>query len=265
MTHADAQPDAPASRDLAPGTFTPDPRPAPLRTMAAAQGRLEARLMLVHGEQLLLNIIIPAALLVGTVIMPVFGDIGFGVIVPMVFAAAATSVGFTGQAIALAFDRRYGALKRAGASGAPPWVIICGKIIGVLAVVAVQILILGALAFALGWGVGVGGALAGLATLLVGVAVFTALGLYLGGSWSPEIVLAVANLIWIVLMGTLGWVVYSFEITDAGWWYLVPSVALTGALINAFQLAFNATAWLALLGWGVAGAAAAARWFRFDA
>lgn len=247
-----------------PGTFTPHPQPAPLGKMAAAQGRLEARLTLVHGEQLLLNLIIPAALLIGTVIMPVFGDIGLKVLVPMVFAAAATSVGFTGQAIALAFDRRYGALKRAGASGAPPWVIIAGKIIGVLAVVAVQVLILGALALALGWRVSLPAALTGLLTLLVGVAVFTALGLFLGGSCSSEVVLAVANLIWIVFMGILGWVVYAHDITAAGWWYLVPSVALAGALVDAFAFTFNTPAWLALIVWGVIGAAAAARWFRFD-
>lgn len=249
---------------LAPGVFAPNPRPASFGAMAAAQGRVEAKLMLRHGEQLLLNIIIPAALLVAAALVPVFGEVDFNLLVPMVFAVAATSAGFTGQAIALAFDRRYGALKRAGASGVPPWVIIAGKIIGVLAMVGVQIVILGALAFALGWRVSLGGVLFGLVTLLVGVAAFTALGLLMGGTLSSELVLALANLIWLVLMGVLGWVAYSGDIAHAGWWNVVPTVALAGALVQALQGALNAAAWISLLAWAGAGIGLAARWFRFD-
>lgn len=250
--------------ELPAGTFTPRPQRASVAKMALAQGKLEAKLMLRHGEQLLVNIVIPAALLIAAYVVPVFGDTDFNQLVPMVFAVAATSAGFTGQAIALAFDRRYGALKRTGASGVPPWTIIAGKIIGVLATVAVQIVVLGVLAIALGWTVSVAGAIFGLLTLVVGVAAFSALGLLMGGTLSSELVLALANLFWLVLMGIVGWVQYSGDISAAGWWNVVPTVALAGALTQALELSFHWVAWLSLTTWTIVAIVAATRWFRFD-
>lgn len=260
-----ASPDTPRpARTLPPGTFTPNPQRASVLDMALAQGKIESKLMLRHGEQLLVNILIPGALLVVAAVVPIFADTDFNQIVPMVFAVAATSAGFTGQAIALAFDRRYGALKRTGASGVPPWTIITGKIIGVLATVAVQIVVLGALAFYLGWRASALGIVCGLFTLVVGAAAFSAMGLLMGGTLSSELVLALANLFWLVLMGIVGWVQYSGDIGQAGVWNLVPTVALAGALTKALAVAFNWQAWLSLLCWTVAAMAAAARWFRFD-
>lgn len=260
-----ASPDTPRpARTLPPGTFTPNPQRASVLDMALAQGKIESKLMLRHGEQLLVNILIPGALLVVAAVVPIFADTDFNQIVPMVFAVAATSAGFTGQAIALAFDRRYGALKRTGASGVPPWTIITGKIIGVLATVAVQIVVLGALAFYLGWRASALGIVCGFFTLVVGVAAFSAMGLLMGGTLSSELVLALANLFWLVLMGIVGWVQYSGDIGQAGAWNLVPTVALAGALTKALVVSFNWQAWLSLLCWTVAAMAAAARWFRFD-
>lgn len=254
-----------ASTDLKPGVFTPAPKRAPFAAMALAQGKIEAKLMLRHGEQLLINIVIPAAILIASALVPVFGDSAdFGLLVPAVFAVAATSAGFTGQAIALAFDRRYGALKRTGASGVPAWTIITGKILGVLATVAVQIVVLGAIAFALGWRVSVAGALFGLLALFFGVAAFTAMGLLMGGTLSSEMVLALANLFWLVLVSIVGWVAYSGDIAHAGLWNLVPTVALAGALTQALQLAVNVPAWISLAVWAVAAIAGAVRLFRFD-
>lgn len=252
-------------KKLTPGIFAPAPQRASFGRMAAAQGRIEAKLMLRHGEQLLLNVLIPAAILVASHFAPILGDnTEFDVLVPMVFAVAATGAGFTGQAIAVAFDRRYGALKRTGASGVPPWTIIVGKILGVLATVVVQLVVLGAIALALGWRVSPAGAVFGLATLLVGVAAFTAMGLLMGGTLRAELVLALANLIWLVLMGILGWVGYSGDIAHAGWWNAVPTVALAGALVQALSLQVNWVAWASLTAWGVAAMTAAVRLFRFD-
>ena len=252
-------------KKLTPGIFAPAPQRASFGQMAAAQGRIEAKLMLRHGEQLLLNVLIPAAILVAAHFAPILGEnTEFDVLVPMVFAVAATGAGFTGQAIAVAFDRRYGALKRTGASGVPPWTIIVGKILGVLATVVVQLVVLGAIALALGWRVSPAGAVFGLATLLVGVAAFTAMGLLMGGTLRAELVLALANLIWLVLMGILGWVGYSGDIAHAGWWNAVPTVALAGALVQALSLQVNWVAWASLAAWGVAAMTAAVRLFRFD-
>ena len=222
--------------EFAPGTFAPAPQRASVAQMAAAQGRIEAKLMLRHGEQLLLSLIIPAAILIGAAKMDIFGgDTSLDELVPMVFAVAAASAGFTGQAISLAFDRRYGALKRSGASGVPTWTIIAGKIIAVLTTVLVQILVLGSIAFILGWTVSPAGAALGMVALFFGVTAFTSLGLLLGGTQSSEVVLAVSNLIWFVLLGILGWVVYSGYLGSPGLWDLAPSVALASVMTGALH------------------------------
>ena len=127
-----------------PGTFTPAPKRAPRSRMVAAQGRMETILFLRHGEQQLLSIIIPLAMLVIAARIPLLGeDRGVAEIFPMMLAIATTSSGFTGQAIALAFDRRYGALKRTGASGVPAATIIAGKVIAVTVMAALQAVLLG--------------------------------------------------------------------------------------------------------------------------
>ncbi|MHA2789024.1 ABC transporter permease [Corynebacterium sp. S7] len=256
--------DAVSIKELAPGTFTPNPQRAPAWKMALSQGRIESKLMLRHGEQILLNIIIPVAVLLAAALLPVLGEVHLNNVVPMVFAIAATSAGFTGQAISLAFDRRYGALKRTGASGVPAWTIIVGKIIGVLTMTLVQLVIIGAVALALGWRVSIGGAILGIIALVVGTIVFTSLGLFMGGAFRSEIVLGVANLIWLVLVGIVGYVAYSGDIANPGAWLLVPSVALTSALIAAFSGTVNFLAWVFLLGWAAVGTLAAVKWFRFD-
>ncbi len=55
---------------FAPGTFTPDPRPATVQKMLAAQFGLELKLLLRNGEQLLLTMFIPITLLVGLTLLP---------------------------------------------------------------------------------------------------------------------------------------------------------------------------------------------------
>lgn len=248
-----------------PGTFTPAPQRAGVARMIAAQGRIEAILQLRHGEQILVNLLIPAAILIGAALVPVLGDqTSLDQIVTMVFSIAAASAGFTGQAISLAFDRRYGALKRTGASGVPAWTIIAGKVLGVLATVLVQIIVLGGIALALGWRISAGGAVLGFLTLLAGVTTFTALGLLLGGTQSSEIVLACANFIWLVMLAVLGWVVYSGNLGTAGVWDLVPTVALAGAMDGALASIIHPWAWLSLIAWAILAVAGTIRWFKFD-
>ena len=110
------------------GTFTPNPRPAAVPKMLAAQFNLELKLLLRNGEQLLLTMFIPITLLIGLTLLPLgsFGDNRAATFVPVIMALAVISTAFTGQAIAIAFDRRYGALKRLGATPLPVWGIVAG-------------------------------------------------------------------------------------------------------------------------------------------
>ena len=99
--------------------LTPAPGAAPLGRMAAAQTGAEIRAMLRNGEQLLLTMIIPVLLLVGLSSAPIL-EVGGGsridFMTPGVLALAVMSTAFTGQAIATGFERRYGVLKRLGAT-----------------------------------------------------------------------------------------------------------------------------------------------------
>ncbi|ALC05975.1 hypothetical protein CDES_07850 [Corynebacterium deserti GIMN1.010] len=247
------------------GTFSPAPKRASAAKMLLAQGKMESMLFLRHGEQQLLSIIIPLVALIALSkfdIVP--GETALSKTFPFALATAAMSAGFTGQAISLAFDRRYGALKRTGASGVPAWTIIFGKVIAVLAVTIVQIIILGATALLLGWTAPVGGVIFGIITLFLGVSSFTAFGMLMGGTLSSELVLALANLIWIVLSGVAAWAVFSPSVNADGFLSIIPSVALSQGMVNAFN---GGLPWLQLgilLGWLAFIGVAATKLFKFS-
>lgn len=254
--------------DLFPaGTFTPDPRPSAVPRMLAAQYGLEARLLLRNGEQLLLTMFIPITLLVGLTVLPL-GDFGadrVAVFVPAIMALAVISTAFTGQAIAVAYDRRYGALKRLGATPLPVWGIIAGKALAVVTVVFLQAILLGGIGLALGWRPQPAGLLLGAVVIALGTATFVAMGLLLGGTLRAEIVLAVANLLWFIFAGMGALTMESATVPQSLAWFarLTPSGALTEALSRATEVSIDWFGIAVLAGWGLAAGAAALRWFKF--
>ncbi len=253
---------------FAPGTFAPRPQPAPPSAMLAAQTRMELTLLLRNGEQLLLTMFIPIVLLVGLSLLPIgsYAETRANVFVPAIMAVAVMSTAFTGQAIAVGFDRRYGALKRLGATPLPRWGIIAGKTIAVVAVVILQSVILGLIGLALGWRPNPLGLVLGAVILAVGVFAFAALGLLLGGTLKAEVVLALANLLWFALAAVGSIVLMQHHVPGVlhAVARALPSDALTEALTRATD--HGRVDWvgvLVLLLWGVAGAGAAVRYFRF--
>jgi len=249
------------------GTFTPDPHPAAVPKMLAAQFALELKLLLRNGEQLLLTMFIPITLLVGLTLLPLgsFGDNRVATFVPVIMALAVISTAFTGQAIAVAFDRRYGALKRLGATALPVWGIIAGKSAAVVTVVFLQAIILGAIGFALGWRPPPAGLALGAVVIALGTGVFAALGLLVGGTLRAEIVLAVANLLWFVFAGLGALTIETRMIGSAVKWVarLTPAGALTETLSRAMSLSVDWFGVLVLAVWGTLAGLAALRWFRF--
>ncbi|GAA1075480.1 ABC transporter permease [Tsukamurella strandjordii] len=250
-----------------PGTFAPAPRPAAPAAMIAAQTRMELTLLLRNGEQLLLTMFIPIALLVGLTVLPIGDDVlTIDTLVPAIMAVAVMSTAFTGQAIAVGFDRRYGALKRLGATPLPTWGVIAGKTLAVVIVVGLQAAILGAIGFALGWRPDPLGLVIGAGAMAVGVFAFASLGLLLGGTLKAEVVLALANLLWFVGSAIGSLVVVDRHLPDVVVLLarLSPSGALTEALIRATTGGgFDLFGIAVLLVWGVLGATAAVRLFRF--
>jgi ABC-2 type transport system permease protein len=180
-------------------------------------------------------------------------------------ALAVISTAFTGQAIAVAFDRRYGALKRLGATALPVWGIIAGKSLAVVTVVFLQSILLGAIGFALGWRPAIAGLALGAAIIALGTAGFAALGLLLGGTLRAEIVLAIANLLWFVFAGVGALTLESGLVSPAARFVarLTPSGALTEALTQAMTVSVDWFGVAVLASWGALAALCALRWFRF--
>src|ERR1700735_5194170 len=120
------------------GRFQPAPGAAPLRQMVGAQAALETRQLLRNGEQLTLTLIIPLLLLAAFSLEPLIsfggGYTRIDFLTPGVIALAIMSTAFTSQAIATGFERRYGVLKRLGATPLSPTRVVAAKTPGGLAV-----------------------------------------------------------------------------------------------------------------------------------
>ena len=255
------------------GTFAPRPGSAPLAAQILAQTRMEARLLLRNGEQLLLALVIPLLVLVGGVLAA--GRIGLefpaGVVDTLthgVLALAVMSTSFTSLAISTGFERRYGVLKRLGASPLPRSGLLAGKVGSLLVVETLQVAVIAALAAALGWSpdLTVPGVVGALAVLLLGTAAFASLGLLLAGALRAEATLAAANLVYLLLLAG-GAVV----IPASSYGAAAPLVELlpSGALGNGFRAALMdgsvpAGSLAVLAVWALAGTLLTSRTFRWE-
>lgn len=254
---------------LPPGTFTPAPGRGSLPRMLLTQARTEFVLTLRNGEQVLLTLLIPLGLLIGLTVLDVLPMPNPRVdsVTPRILALAVMSTAFTGQAIALGFDRRYGVLKRLAATALPRWSLVAGRMLAVLGVVLVQLVVLGTVAVALGWrpdpaGIGFGALL-----VLTGTAAFGALGVLLGGALRAEVVLALANTVWLLLV-VAGGIVLSVDALP-GPLSLIAAALPSGALAEGLHAALvdGATAWGGLgvlAAWAVAAGVLAARTLRLS-
>jgi ABC-2 type transport system permease protein len=253
------------SGTFAPGTFKPKPGRGRLGRMLLAQARTETVLTLRNGEQILLTLLIPLALLVALSLMRVIPmpEPRAGSTAARIFALAIISSAFTGQAIALGFDRRYGVLKRLAATALPRWLLVAGRVAAALAVVAVQLVILGVTALLLGWQPPLAGLAWMVLLVILGTLSFGALGVLLGGSLRAEIVLALANIVWFVLLliGGVALGVDSLPTGVAQVVHLLPSAALAEGLHSAMVegTAPGVRPVVVLLVWGAAAGALATR------
>ena len=253
------------------GRFRPDPGAArPTRQVGAATA-LELRLLIRNGEQLLLALVIPVAVLIGlrAVRLISLPEPRIASIVPGVLALAALSSCFTSQAITTAFDRRYGVLKRLAVAGMSRPLLLAAKVCTALLVLAGQVVLLSGLAVALGWrpAPGATGVLTALLLLIIGAGALIGLALLLGGTLRAEAVLAVANLAWLLLAG-LGGVVAPLS-RAPGWLSALGGLTPVGALSNGLRDVLTGghpwpIGWLAvLLGWLVIGWGGTVRWFKW--
>jgi ABC-2 type transport system permease protein len=252
-------------------------RPAPLGRSVAALTLQELRLALRRGENLLVMLVIPVAVLLffaSVGIVPGIAGRPVDFLLPGSIALAIIATSLVNLGIATAYERSYGVLKRLGGAPLPRWALVAAKIGGVLVIEVFQVglLLVAAVAF-LGWSPphspalplpAIGLLLAG---VLLGTMAFAGLGLLMAGTLRAEATLALANGL---LLGCLmlGGIVLPLDHLPAPI-AAIASVFPASALADVFRVALGGTADVVaaltiLVARGVGATVVAARLFRWE-
>ena len=246
-------------------------RPAAPTSAVAALAAHELRLTARRGENVLVTILIPVAVLVFFATVgsePGIPEHPVDFLLPGVLALAIIASGLVSLGIATAYERSYGVLKRLGGSPLPRWGLVAAKVAAVLAIEAGQVVVLLLVALGLGWRVPEGSSVAlFVAAVLLGTLAFAGLGLLMAGSLRAEATLALANGLFLACLMLGGVVVPLTELP--GPLEALARLLPAGALSELFRVALgsggDAGGPLLLLGaWGLASAILAARTFRWE-
>jgi ABC-2 type transport system permease protein len=242
-----------------------------------AQVAAETRMTLQRGESVLLTLGIPVGLLVFlalTKVLPRPSD-EVGYLAPGILSLAIMSTSMVSLGIATAFEREYKVLKRLRATPLGRPRLVAAKVASVVLVEVLQAAFIVGVGLALGWHIGrphaggaTGAVLAALAAALAGTAAFAGLGLLMAGRLRPDLVLAVANGLWLALL-LLGGMLFPISKLPSGVRSvaeLSPASALAGALRAAIGTgtAVPGKDWAVLIAWAVATPVAAAVTFRWE-
>lgn len=241
--------------------------------LVITQARFDLRVVVRNGEQLLLTVLIPLALLLALSLSTFISlDVPAGVArvdaaLAGVLSVAVLSSAFTSLAISVGFDRRSGALLMLATTPLSRSSILAARSLATLVIVLVQSLVLATAGALLGWRPDAS-ALGALGLVVLGSLSFGALGFALGGALRAEATLALANGIFFVLLFAGGTAVPASAL-PAPLSVIVsalPSAALGDALRTLLAGAAGSLLLdvVILVGWGVAGALIAARTFRWD-
>jgi ABC-2 type transport system permease protein len=234
-----------------------------------AQTAAEITMTLQRGETLLVTLGIPAFLLVffsEVHVLPTGERHPVNFVAPGVLALAVMSTAMVSLGIATGFERGYGVLKRLGSTPLGRPRLLAAKIVSVVAVEAVQVVLLVAIAFALGWHPHAAAGVAAAAEVLATVA-FAGIGLAMAGALRAELNLALANAVYVVLLLTGGIV---FPVAKLGALAGVARILPAAALSRALEATLGHGApvpgesWVVLAAWAVAAPALAALTFRWD-
>ncbi|MEP6639690.1 MAG: ABC transporter permease, partial [Chloroflexota bacterium] len=248
-------------------------RPASFVTATLAQTAMELRLTARRGENVLVTIVIPIAVLLffaSVSVLPTGSGRAVDFLLPGTLALAVIATSLVNLGIATAYERNYGVLKRLGGSPLTRGGLLAAKMIAILAVEVAQAILLVAIAAAfLGWRPGSDASpVLFLTAFLLGTLAFAGLGLFLAGALRAEATLALANGLFIAFLLLGGIVVPVTELPG-------PVTALAGllpaaALADAFRVALGSgdadagRALLILTAWGVGAVVFAVRTFRWE-
>ena len=246
------------------------PRAATQQRRIVTQAGFEVGSLLRNGEQLLVSLVLPAMALVG-LSLTTSPSLGPGTRIDVatagVIALCVISTAFTAQAISTGFDRRYAVLRYLGVTPLGRGGLVAAKVLATLAAEVLQIGVIAALGLVLGWQPETSGIAYAVLFVVVGTWAFVALALLLAGTLRAEAVLAIANLVWVLLLGLGGVIVPRTELPPgvshvAAY---LPSAGLADGLRSALvDGRLNLPALGVVLAWGLVATVLAARLFRFD-
>lgn len=244
---------------------------SPLRA-AAALAESELRVTARRGENVLVTMIIPAAVLLffaTTGILPTRAGRPVDFLLPGSLALAIIAAGLVNLGIATAYERSYGVLKRLGGSPLPRWGLVAAKIGAVLVLEVLQVIVLFVVAaVVLGWRPGPGiSALVFVAAVLLGTLAFAGLGLLMAGRLRAEATLALANGLFLGFL-MVGGIVLPIDHLP-GPLAAIAAILPASALAEAFRAALGTgsaagSSLLILAAWGVGASALAVRTFRWE-
>ena len=252
-------------------------RPAPTWRAVAAVAAMELRQTARRGENVLVTLVIPPAVLLffATVgVLPGIAGRPVDFLLPGTLALAVIARGLVNLGIATAYERSYGVLKRLGGAPVPRWGLVASKVVAILVLEAVQVLALLAVgSLVLGWAPGAGWSpLLFVAAIVLGTVAFASLGLLLAGTLRAEATLALANGLFLGFL-MLGGVVLPIDHLPSALQpiaALLPSTALADLLRVALASGLGSTApaastsALILAAWAAVTATLAARTFRWE-
>jgi len=219
--------------------FTPASGAAPARRRVVSHGMTEAKLLVRNGEQLLLALVIPVAILV--VARFIDSELLGEQLPASVLALAVWSTAFTSVAIATGFERRYGVLERLAATPLGRVGLLTGKTMAVLLMVIGQLVVLTVVAVLLGWrpAFTVVTVLLSVVAVVLAITAFVGFALALAGRLRAEATLALSNVIYVVLLVGGGLVIPAERFP--GLLRTVVRLLPTGALGEEFRAAAAGT------------------------
>jgi ABC-2 type transport system permease protein len=237
-----------------------------------AQARMELKLTMRRGENVLVTIVVPIVLLVffaSLGLIPATNGGPMDFLVPGILALAIISTGMVNLGIATAYERYYGVLKRLGGSPLPRWGLLLAKAMSVLVLEVIQVALLLAVAiFGYGWLPHGGQAVLAVVGLILGTLAFSAIGLAMAGALRAEATLAIANGLYLLFL-LLGDVLMPTDhlppllrpVSE-----VLPATALSDTLRFAFTGApsFPTLSAILLAAWAVGALVVATRTFKWE-
>jgi ABC-2 type transport system permease protein len=237
----------------------------------AAQTGMELRLLLRNAENLTVTFGVPTGLLVFfslVEVLPVPDDtapVAFlapGVLALSVIGAAMVSLG-----IQTGFERFYLVLKRLGATPLRRGELITSKALAILLIEVVQVVIIVAVAVALGWRPETQRLVLIVPAMLLGTAAFAGIGLAMAGRLKALATLALVNVVFLVLLVSSGIMFPLDRLPEAMQVAarLLPAAPLADWLRGGFEgTAIPLASLIALPAWAVGAPLLAARVFRWE-